>query len=100
MSGIVAGTPRAALTGMVTGTVIYAGLLVSGHSEPWSVHAGVVALIVNLTVCVTLSSTDETGTHRAVTSARDRASGRPSVSNPVNRRRPDREFKGLDTVSP
>ena len=63
-------TTRAALTGMVTGTVIYAGLLVSGHSEPWSVHAGVVALIVNLTVCVTLSSTDETGTHRAVTAAR------------------------------
>ncbi len=63
-------TTRAALTGMVTGTVIYAGLLVSGHSEPWSVHAGVVALIVNLAVCVTLSSTDETGTHRAVTAAR------------------------------
>ena len=63
-------TTRAALTGMLTGTTVYAGLLMGGYNELWNVHAGVVALIVNLAVCVTMSPTDETGTHRAVTPAR------------------------------
>ena len=63
-------TTRAALTGMLTGTTVYAGLLMGGYNEPWNVHAGVVALIVNLAVCIIMSPTDETGTHRAVTAAR------------------------------
>ena len=49
-------TTRAALTGMLTGTTVYAGLLMGGYSELWNVHAGVVALLVNLLVCVVVSS--------------------------------------------
>ena len=45
-------TTRAALAGMVTGTLVYAALLAAGHPEPWNVHAGVVALMVNVAVCV------------------------------------------------
>ena len=59
-------TTRAALTGMVTGTTAYVGLLATGHSELWDIHAGVVALLVNLLVCVTLS----TGGHRPRPGAR------------------------------
>ena len=50
-------TTRAALTGILTGTTVYAGLLMGGYSELWNVHAGVVALLVNLLVCVVVSST-------------------------------------------
>ena len=46
-------TTRAALAGMVTGTATYAGLLAAGHPQPWDVHAGVVALLINVAVCVT-----------------------------------------------
>jgi SSS family solute:Na+ symporter/sodium/pantothenate symporter len=53
-------TTRAALTGMTTGTAVYAGLLASGHSQLWNVHAGVIALLVNLLVCVVVSSTGHT----------------------------------------
>ena len=59
-------TTRAALTGMVTGTAAYVGLVATGHSELWDIHAGVVALLVNLLVCVTLS----TGGHRPRPGAR------------------------------
>ncbi len=48
-------TTRAALAGMCAGATVYAGLLASGHAEPWNLHAGVVALIVNVTVCVALT---------------------------------------------
>ena len=48
-------TTRAALTGMTTGTLVYAGLLLSGLSQLWNFHAGVVALGVNLAVCITIS---------------------------------------------
>ena len=41
---------------MLTGTTVYAGLLMGGYSELWNVHAGVVALLVNLLVCVVVSS--------------------------------------------
>ncbi len=55
-------TTRAALSGMLTGTAVYAGLLATGHLEPWNIHAGVVALAVNVVVCVvvTLTSTPAT----------------------------------------
>ena len=48
-------TTRAALAGMVTGTAVYAGLLASGQTEPWNVHAGVIALLVNVVVCVAVT---------------------------------------------
>ena len=48
-------TTRAALAGMVTGTAVYAGLLASGQTEPWNVHAGVIALLVNVAVCVAVT---------------------------------------------
>ena len=48
-------TTHAALTGMVTGTAVYAGLLASGNTEPWNIHAGVLALMVNVVVCVAIS---------------------------------------------
>ena len=51
-------TTRAALAGMVTGTLVYAALLAAGHAEPWNVHAGVVALVVNVAVCVGVSRLD------------------------------------------
>ena len=50
-------TTRAALTGMLIGTTVYAGLLMGGYSELWNVHAGVIALLVNLLVCVVVSTT-------------------------------------------
>jgi len=43
---------RAALAGMLTGTTLYAILLATGQPEPWNIHAGVVALMVNVAVCV------------------------------------------------
>ncbi len=50
-------TTRAALTGMLIGTTVYAGLLMGGYSELWNVHAGVIALLVNLLACVVVSTT-------------------------------------------
>ncbi|MBM62513.1 MAG: sodium:pantothenate symporter [Acidobacteria bacterium] len=42
---------RAALSGIVTGTAAYASLLATGYPQPWNIHAGVLALGVNLAVC-------------------------------------------------
>ena len=51
-------TTRAAMAGMVTGTTVYAALLAAGHPQPWNVHAGVVALLVNVAVCVAVTRFD------------------------------------------
>ena len=51
-------TTRAALAGMVTGTLVYVALLTAGHPEPWDIHAGVVALLVNVAVCVAVTRFD------------------------------------------
>ena len=48
-------TTVAALSGMVTGTAVYAGLLATGYSQPWDLHAGVVAMLINVGVCVAVS---------------------------------------------
>ena len=57
-------TTRAALAGMCAGATVYAGLLASGHAEPWNLHAGVVALIVNVTVCgADTARAGHTGSH-------------------------------------
>ncbi len=48
-------TTRAVLAGMVTGTLVYAALLAAGHPEPWNVHTGVVALLVNVAVCIVVT---------------------------------------------
>ena len=53
-------TTRAALTGMLTGTAVYAGLLTAGYNELWNIHAGVIALLINLLVCVVVSCTRHT----------------------------------------
>jgi Na+/proline symporter len=45
-------TTGAALAGLLGGTAVYAGLLATGHPEPWNVHAGVAALGVNVAICV------------------------------------------------
>ena len=57
-------TSRAALTGMLTGTTVYAALVLGGQNEVWNIHAGVVALIVNLLVCVTISTANATQRER------------------------------------
>ena len=48
-------TTPAALAGLVTGTTVYAGLLASGNSQLWNLHAGVVAMMVNVGVCIAVS---------------------------------------------
>ena len=48
-------TTLGALSGIVSGTAVYATLLATGHTEPWNIHAGVVALLVNLAVCSGIS---------------------------------------------
>ena len=48
-------TTRAALAGMVAGTTVYAGLPAAGQPEPWNLHAGIVALLVNVGVCVSVT---------------------------------------------
>ena len=53
-------TTRAALTGMTLGTAVYAGLLASGHGQLWNIHAGVIALLVNVLMCVVVSTTGHT----------------------------------------
>ncbi len=45
-------TTGAATAGLLIGTAAYAAMLATGHPEPWNVHAGVVALGVNVMVCV------------------------------------------------
>lgn len=56
-------TTAAALAGMVTGTVVYAGLLATGYSQVWNVHAGVAAMMINVGVCIAVS---RSGTSRPV----------------------------------
>ena len=51
-------TTRAALAGMAAGAAVYAGLLAAGRPEPWNVHAGVVALLVNVAVCIAWTRLD------------------------------------------
>ncbi|HIM57338.1 MAG TPA: sodium:solute symporter family protein, partial [Candidatus Latescibacteria bacterium] len=48
-------TTPAALAGLATGTGVYAGLLASGHGQLWDLHAGVVAMMVNVGVCIVVS---------------------------------------------
>ena len=45
-------TTSAAFVGMLAGCATYSGLLLTSNPEPWNIHAGVVALGVNLTCCV------------------------------------------------
>jgi len=44
-------TTAAAFTGMLAGCVTYVGLLLGGRPEVWNIHAGVVALGVNVVCC-------------------------------------------------
>ena len=44
-------TTTAAVGGLLAGCATYSGLLLAGRPEVWNVHAGVVALGVNLAVC-------------------------------------------------
>ena len=44
-------TTSAALGGMLAGCATYAGLLLAGRPEVWDIHAGIVALGVNVAVC-------------------------------------------------
>ena len=48
-------TTPAALSGMLAGCATYAGLLLAGRPEVWDVHAGIVALAVNVAVCGVVS---------------------------------------------
>ena len=45
-------TTPAAFAGMLAGCATYAGLLLAGRPEVWNIHAGVVALGVNVACCV------------------------------------------------
>ena len=40
---------------MLTGTAVYAGLLATGHPDPWNFHAGVVALLLNVAICLVVT---------------------------------------------
>ena len=48
-------TTPAAVGGLAAGCASYAGLLLAGRPEVWNVHAGVVALGVNVACCVVLT---------------------------------------------
>ena len=48
-------TTPAAVTGLAAGCAAYAGLLLAGRPEVWNVHAGVLALGVNVACCVALT---------------------------------------------
>ena len=50
-------TTPAAMTGVLGGTATYAGLLLAGLPEVWNIHAGVVALGVNVALSVAVSLT-------------------------------------------
>ena len=58
-------TTRGALAGMLTGTTVYAGLLAIGQPEPWNIHAGIVALAINVVTCVMVTVTQPTTITRA-----------------------------------
>ena len=53
-------TTSAAFVGMLAGCATYSGLLLTSNPEPWNIHAGVVALGVNLTCCVVGSTRQNT----------------------------------------
>ncbi|SVE05757.1 uncharacterized protein METZ01_LOCUS458611, partial [marine metagenome] len=53
-------TTSAAFVGMLAGCATYSGLLLTSNPEPWNIHAGVVALGVNLTCCVVGSTRQST----------------------------------------
>ena len=53
-------TTSAAFVGMLAGCATYSGLLLTSNPEPWNIHAGVVALGVNLTCCVVGSTGQNT----------------------------------------
>ena len=55
-------TTSAAFVGMLAGCATYSGLLLTSNPEPWNIHAGVVALGVNLTCCVVGSTRQSTDT--------------------------------------
>ena len=44
-------TTSAASSGMLAGCATYAALLLAGRPEVWDIHAGIVALGVNVAVC-------------------------------------------------
>ncbi|MXZ72432.1 MAG: sodium:solute symporter family protein [Acidobacteria bacterium] len=44
-------TTSAALAGLLAGCATYAGLLLTGRPEPWNIHAGIIALGVNVATC-------------------------------------------------
>ena len=48
-------TTPAVVTGLAAGCATYAGLLLAGRPEVWNVHAGVIALGVNVACCVALT---------------------------------------------
>ena len=48
-------TARAALGGLLSGCATYAALMLVGLPQIWNIHAGLIALAVNLAVCVTLA---------------------------------------------
>ena len=50
-------TGRGALTGVAVGTTAYLALLATGTSEVWNLHAGIVALVLNVLICVLVSHT-------------------------------------------
>ena len=48
-------TTAAAITGLAVGCATYAGLLLAGYPEVWNIHAGVIALGVNVGCCFALT---------------------------------------------
>ena len=48
-------TTAAALAGMLAGCATYASLLLAGRPEIWNLHAGIVALAVNVTTCAVVT---------------------------------------------
>ena len=48
-------TTAAAFTGILAGCATYAGLLLAGRPEVWNIHAGIVALAVNVAACAAVT---------------------------------------------
>ena len=48
-------TASGALAGMVAGTAVYAALQAAGFPEVWNIHAGIIALGVNVVTCLGVS---------------------------------------------
>ena len=67
-------TTSAALAGMLAGCATYAGLLLAGRPEVWNIHAGIVALAVNV------------ATGAGVTFAQPRAAWSPVAPGPAETR--------------